>query len=175
MAPIVLGLLVLAFIAFVWLGRTGAQGAKTALRRNGARLGGILLLGLAVLMTVRGLWEPALVPAALGWWLISGGAMTGTIGAALKLYLDRRFPGWRQHVHPDADTGPRSANRSRVSGVMTEEEAYEILGLQAGCPRDAIGAAYRAAMKKVHPDQGGSAEMAVRLNLARDLLLRRHA
>ena len=169
MAPIVLGLLVLAVFAFAWLGRTGSQNAGVVLRRSGARLAGYVLLGLAGVMAIRGLWEPALVPAGIGWLLVSG----GSIGEALNLYLDRRFPGWRQHVDPDADA--RRAGGSGVGGVMTEKEAYEVLGLQPGCPRDAIGTAYRAAMKKVHPDQGGSPEMAVRLNLARDLLLRRHA
>ena len=173
MAPIVIALLIAAFFGFVWLGRNGSERAGAFLRRSGTRLGGFALLVLAAFMAVRGLWEPALIPAAAGWWLLSGGTMGGPIGSALKLYLDRRFPGWRQHVDSDAD--PRRSGEGRRDGVMTEQEAYEILGLQPGCPRDAIGVAYRSAMKKVHPDQGGSADMAVRLNLARDLLLRRHA
>jgi DnaJ-domain-containing protein 1 len=89
----------------------------------------------------------------------------------LESYLDRRFPAWRQNAQGDAAGGQR---RSAASGKMTDEEAYQILGLQPGAGRDAISQAHRALMKKLHPDQGGSTYLAARVNEAKDTLLRAH-
>ena len=89
----------------------------------------------------------------------------------LESYLDRRFPAWRQHAQGNT-AGWQS--RAATSGKMTEEEAYQILGLQPGAGRDEIGRAHRALMKKLHPDQGGSTYLAARVNEAKDTLLRTH-
>jgi DnaJ-domain-containing protein 1 len=91
--------------------------------------------------------------------------------ALLESYLDRRFPAWRENTQGNA-TGGQS--RAASSGKMTDEEAYQILGLQPGAGRDEIGRAHRALMKKLHPDQGGSTYLAARVNEAKDTLLRMH-
>jgi DnaJ-domain-containing protein 1 len=91
--------------------------------------------------------------------------------ALLESYLDRRFPAWRQNTQGDGAGGQR---RAATGGKMTDEEAYQILGLQPGASRDEIGRAHRALMKKLHPDQGGSTYLAARVNEAKDTLLRTH-
>ena len=88
----------------------------------------------------------------------------------LAAYLDRRDAGWR----PNTDDGAGARDVRRPSGKMTEEEAYQILGIAPGASADEITHAHRSLMKKLHPDQGGSTYLAARVNEAKELLMRRH-
>jgi len=91
--------------------------------------------------------------------------------ALLEVYLDRRLPGWRLHMKQESAAGRRGPTNS---GAMSEEEAYQILGLEKGAGEGEIRAAHRRLMKRVHPDQGGSTFLAVRINQAKDRLLSKH-
>ena len=57
------------------------------------------------------------------------------------------------------------------SGRMSISEARKILDIAPGASADAILAAHRRLIAKVHPDAGGTADLAARVNLARDTLL----
>ena len=100
------------------------------------------------------------------------GEIDGDSRDLLAAYLDRREPGWREHAQGDAAAG--SGTRAARSGKMTEEEAYQILGIQPGASAEDISRAHRSLMKKLHPDQGGTTYLAARVNEAKDVLLRRH-
>ncbi|WP_422369929.1 DnaJ domain-containing protein [Hoeflea sp.] len=89
----------------------------------------------------------------------------------LEAYLDRRIPDWRSGPDMDEDAGLGAA---QSSGGMTEKEAYEVLGLAAGASEAEVREAHRRLMKRMHPDAGGSAFLAGRINAAKDVLLRRH-
>lgn len=93
----------------------------------------------------------------------------------VEAYLDRRRPEWREDVEGDGDGGAGGAGGSGPGGAgrMTEQDAYDILGLEPGASEAEIRAAHRRLMKQMHPDQGGSTFLAAKLNEAKDVLLRR--
>lgn len=94
----------------------------------------------------------------------------------LEAYLDRRFAGWRSANQDERDPGKADGPERRPGrpGSMSENEAYELLGLAKGARREEIARAHRALMKKAHPDHGGSTDLAARVNEAKDVLMRRH-
>ncbi|WP_374945282.1 J domain-containing protein [Sphingomonas sp.] len=67
----------------------------------------------------------------------------------------------------------RKRKRAAVDARLVRDaaEARNILGVSAHDDADAIRAAHRRILADVHPDRGGSTELAGRANAARDLLL----
>jgi hypothetical protein len=81
----------------------------------------------------------------------------------LEAYLDRRLGGdWRK-----AQRSPPSGSRTD----MSREEALAVLGLAEGATAEEIKAAHRRLIQRMHPDVGGSADLAARINRAKDVLL----
>ncbi len=86
-----------------------------------------------------------------------------------------------QPREPDPSDQPWGFGRRGSAGspgggaapLSPESRACRLLGVRVGAGRREIERAYRAAMKRAHPDHGGSTEQAAALNAARDLLLRR--
>jgi hypothetical protein len=126
--------------------------------------GGVATLVAAAFLTARGQFVAALPLGLMGFGLL--GWMPLAVGNP-----DRGGAGGGEDPQGGADARQRAARRS---GKMTEEEAYQILGLQPGASAEDVGQAYRALMKKLHPDQGGTTYLAARVNEAKDVLLRRH-
>lgn len=115
-----------------------------------AAIGGLLLAA------IRFAW-PVLVrilPWLITWKLTQRTSQTSTSGSS-------------------ADVGDR--DKAPLSTQMSRQDALAILGLSEGASNEAIQQAYTALIKKVHPDRGGSAYLAARVNLARDILLPRDA
>ena len=85
--------------------------------------------------------------------------------SVLEAYLDRMHgDDWRDEADARSDGGT-------ATGTMTQEEAYEVLGLERGATREQIVEAHRHLMQKLHPDRGGSTYLAAKINQAKDLLL----
>lgn len=80
----------------------------------------------------------------------------------LESYLDRRLgAGWRHSQEPPAN--PRTD--------MSRDQALAVLGLKEGATDEEIRASHRRLIQRVHPDAGGSADLAARINRAKDVLL----
>jgi hypothetical protein len=88
--------------------------------------------------------------------------------AVLTAYLDREHgDDWR-----DAATGAEQVGGGAPAARgMTKEDAWSILGLEPGASAEAIRAAHRRLMQRLHPDRGGSDYLAAQINAAKDLLL----
>jgi len=83
----------------------------------------------------------------------------------LEAYFDRRLGAdWRR---AQQQPGPAAG----ATGSMTRSEAFAMLGLAEGAGNEEIQTAYRRLIQRVHPDVGGSADLAARINRAKDILL----
>jgi hypothetical protein len=89
----------------------------------------------------------------------------------LESYLDRTQPGWREDLHADE---ARRQSPPPGAGGMSTKEAYEILGLEPRASETEVREAHRRLMKQVHPDRGGSAALAAKINEAKDRVLGKH-
>jgi hypothetical protein len=106
------------------------------------------LVGFALAIAAAGI---AAYDAMRGGWL--GGSILLT--AALWLATSSRTP------------------RRPSAPAMSHAEAASMLGISEDAPREAVEAAYRRLMLRVHPDQGGAVGLAAQINAARSVLLAR--
>jgi hypothetical protein len=92
--------------------------------------------------------------------------------ALLETWLDANRAGWRDYFdrYRTGDSGAAAAG-----SPDSLAEARDALGVRADATPEEIRAAHREGMKRVHPDHGGTAAEAARLNEARDVLLRHAA
>jgi len=86
----------------------------------------------------------------------------------LEAFLDRAAPDWRSHGGAASGEAPPA---SPARGGMTRSEAARLLGVAEDADATTIKAAHRRLMMKVHPDHGGTDELAARLNDAKRVLL----
>ncbi len=83
----------------------------------------------------------------------------------LHAYLLRRFHGGEREADESA------SQFAATSASVTEQEAWQILGLKPGASQEEIIKAHRALIQKLHPDRGGNDYLAAKVNAAKDHLL----
>lgn len=166
---IVFGAMAVAMV--VALGRIFVESDPARIRKP-ARFAAIACWALGLVMTMTGKALPGLVLMAIG--ALGAGALGAPTRSGLgKRDRHRGTAGRRADGERDDDPGSAERNVRVRPGVMTEEQAYQVLGLQAGASAQEIARAHRTLMKKVHPDQGGTTELAARVNAAKDVLTAR--
>ena len=132
-----------AILVFVVWGSGGRRLGRYANWRSASGLSALFALIAAAFLAVRGEWVPALALVAVGAWLA----------------LVSRWP------RP-------AASQAAGSETMSLEQARAILGVGAQASAAEIRQAYRRAMRRAHPDQGGTNGLAAQVNAARDRLSR---
>jgi hypothetical protein len=90
----------------------------------------------------------------------------------LEAFLDRYHPAWRT-AGPEEEAASEGGETTHDRRGMTRDEAYRILGLQPSANEAQVRAAHHRLIAGVHPDRGGSTELAALVNQARDVLLGR--
>ena len=85
----------------------------------------------------------------------------------LEAYLDRVHAGWREK----ATAADGASQDAFGNSAMSPEEAYRILGLEAGATGAEIKEAHHRLIAGLHPDHGGSTYLAAKINQAKDVLL----
>jgi hypothetical protein len=100
-------------------------------------------------------------------------ALAGAAGVALWLLARGQMVAGLGIAAATAAFALQGQLRRKVGAVpMDEMEARQILGLGLDAREADILAAHRRLIAQVHPDKGGSADLARRVNAARDLLLK---
>ena len=110
--------------------------------RISATILGAVLMGGAVLAVSHGAWLWAIGMTLAGLWLVV-----------------------QSRLRPAAAKAPQGPE-------MSLSEARSILGVGEGASRQEIQAAWKRLMARTHPDQGGTEGLAIRVNAARDRLLK---
>ena len=147
----------LCYAGFNWLSMQLRQ-KDPALRRKALMRAGFVLLAVVVVgLTVTGRlhWIGALIAASIP-------VVKYLLGIALRLlpFINRG------QARPQASAQPQNQ-----AAEMTREEALRVLGLDETADKEQVVEAHRKLMQKVHPDMGGSDDLAARINEAKRILL----
>ena len=123
----------------------------------------------------------ALLVAGLAWWLHREGVLLPNLRrfgvAAGAVIVALRLLETGQVLAGAAVAAAGAwwwvASKPKPSAATEIVAARATLGLGPAADRAAINAAWRRIIAEVHPDKGGTADLAAQVTAARDLLLRR--
>jgi hypothetical protein len=140
--PLVIGVVIL--LVLLWAAkRSRARGILNIAQQ---RLGGAVAILVAALLLVRGDWGIGLGLGLFGMYLL--GQVLPWPLSSLAGQFDGAATSGREHMQADADTG--LGMRPAPSSKMTEQEAYQVLGVARGATVTEISRAHRSLMSARH-------------------------
>jgi hypothetical protein len=161
---LILGILLL--IGLMLIARWLANAPPRSVLRGMGGVFVVLVLAAVVLLALTG---------RIGWAVAAFSSLTPWIGRLIRLHgLWKMISGFFATQQSASTNGGREEARSSPPaqrGKMSREEALSVLGLKLGANEKDIREAHRRLITRVHPDVGGSDDLAARINSARDVLL----
>lgn len=123
-------------------------------------------------------WEAAkLVARVTAWALLIGLPIMVTMARRTALFTSLFWQEWQRgdddhpHDHRDHDDHHDYGGTDHQHHADDPvETARKLLGLGPDFDRDQLNHAYKSAIRKAHPDAGGTVEQAAQINSARDVL-----
>lgn len=166
---LLLAVLAACYLFLRWFRRTPAAEIARLARQSAWGLALLLLVLLAVTGKLTALLAGIGVALAF---------VLRLLPVALKYapHLERLWGWYRAGNAERQETGGQqrgSAGRQSRDTAMSRAEALEVLGLPPAASAEDIIAAHRRLIARLHPDKGGTAYLAARINLARQVLLQR--
>ncbi len=122
------------------------------------KISSFVLIGLAGLFAMRGNFVFAAPLFAIG------STLYGT---------SQFFPNGFSWAKP-TETPRGSYQPPASTGAMNHDEALQVLGLKSGATEAEIKSAHKKLLKDFHPDAGGTDYLASKINMAKDILLKRN-
>ena len=155
-------LIIAVFFAIRWLQRTPPDVVARHIRMMAVILLATALIFLAV--TGRLNWIIAVAGILFAFLLRMLPMLVRLAPWLHKLWF--LFKGVRQNTSHHTQSNTQSM-------TMSIEEAYNILGLSSGATKQQIILAHRKLIQKIHPDRGGNTYLASKINLAKQILLKK--
>ncbi|MGR9051406.1 MAG: DnaJ domain-containing protein [Gammaproteobacteria bacterium] len=129
-----------------------------------------------LMLSVAGIFILFLGAAGRLSWLITLIALLLALAARLLPVLSHFAP-LLQKLWVSFNRGGRHTagqdGRHQSDAKMSVDEAYAVLGLKKEATRQEIIDAHRRLIQKMHPDRGGTDYFAAKINLAKEMLLKR--
>lgn len=153
---VLLAIAILGYLLWQELKKRSPQQRRKMLLRGA--LFGVIGLVLVLALTGRVHWIMAAAAAAIPFIKVLFGLLLRAL-PFLQIWH-------KQHRAKTEHSSPAPTNSE-----LTEDEAWQLLGLKPGANREEITKAHKSLIQKLHPDRGGNDYLAAKLNAARDLLL----
>ncbi|MGH1543241.1 MAG: DnaJ domain-containing protein [Arenicella sp.] len=156
MAPLlIISLALIAFAYFKLKTRHLPSEQRKALSKKWFVIGGIVVF--------------ALIAVTKGNLIL--GFLAGLTALATRLLPLLKYVPLLQKILGEEPEAREETSSHPASAKMTRAQAADVLGISENATKEEVIAAHRSLIQKVHPDRGGSTNLAMQINQAKKILL----